>query len=57
LKRDKLPVPYVVATLGSLFLFEALPYLEELWRGLRANPGRLVPPWPPARQRPAALIY
>jgi hypothetical protein len=28
----------------AITLFEVLPYLEELWRDWRANPGRLVPP-------------
>jgi hypothetical protein len=26
-----------------VLLFELLPYLEEFWRGLRANRGKLVP--------------
>jgi hypothetical protein len=30
-------------------LFEVLPYLEELVRGLRANRGALTPPRPPQR--------
>jgi hypothetical protein len=33
----------VTAILGAVLLFEVLPYLEELVRGLRANHGRLVP--------------
>jgi hypothetical protein len=44
LKRDPLPAPYIVAALGAVVLFEMLPYLEELRRDWRANPGRLMPP-------------
>jgi hypothetical protein len=44
LKQDPLPVRYVAATLGAVVLFELLPYLEELWRCWRANPGYLIPP-------------
>jgi len=35
---------YVTVMMGLVLLFEVLPYLEELWRGLRANRGVLVPP-------------
>ena len=42
--RDKpLPLWYRAGLLTSVALFDALPYLEELWRTLRANDGRLVP--------------
>jgi hypothetical protein len=34
---------YVVIMLGLVLVFEVLPYLEELVRGLRANKGALVP--------------
>ena len=34
---------YVTTVLSLVLLFEVLPYLEELVRGLRANNGRLVP--------------
>jgi len=44
LKREPLPAPYLVAALGAVIVFEMLPYLEELRRSWRANPGRLVPP-------------
>jgi hypothetical protein len=44
LKRDPLPAPYIIAALGAVVVFEVLPYLEELRRDWRANPGRLVPP-------------
>ena len=43
-KQSPLPWAYVVCVLGAALLFEALPYLEELVRGLRANHGALVPP-------------
>lgn len=42
-KGEPLPPGYVPAALGSMSLFEVLPYLEELIRSLRANNGRLVP--------------
>jgi hypothetical protein len=35
LKPDPLPVPYIGAMLVLAVLFEALPYFEELMRGLR----------------------
>ncbi len=44
LKDEPLPTRYVAATLGAVAVFEVLPYLEELWRDWRANPGHLVPP-------------
>jgi hypothetical protein len=44
LKDEPLPVAYVVTILTVVLLFELLPYIEELVRGLRANRGRLVPP-------------
>ena len=40
-KPEPLPILYVIAIL--VLLFELLPYLEEFWRGLRANRGRLIP--------------
>jgi hypothetical protein len=43
-KNPPLPWGYVSSILVAVLLFEALPYLEELVRGLRANHGRLVPP-------------
>jgi hypothetical protein len=43
-KANPLPLAYVVTLLGLIVLFELLPYLEELVRGLRMNRGRLVPP-------------
>jgi hypothetical protein len=35
---------YVIVMMGLVLLFEVLPHLEELMRGLRANRGTLVPP-------------
>jgi hypothetical protein len=43
-KQPPLPWSYVSAILATVLLFEVLPYMEELIRGLRANHGRLVPP-------------
>jgi hypothetical protein len=37
LKPDPLPWGYIVSMLGCALLFEALPYLEELLRGLRSQ--------------------
>ena len=31
------PVPYVATLLGAVVLFELLPYVEELLRGLKAR--------------------
>ncbi|MFE0752401.1 hypothetical protein ACFW16_00505 [Inquilinus sp. NPDC058860] len=42
-KQEPLPVAYIAAVLVAALLFELLPYLEELWRGLRTARGRLVP--------------
>jgi hypothetical protein len=42
-KPEPLPVAYIAAVLTAALLFELLPYLEELWRVLRAAHGRLVP--------------
>lgn len=42
-KQQPLPVAYIATVLTAALLFELLPYLEELWRGLRAARGRLVP--------------
>ncbi|HTO82872.1 MAG TPA: diguanylate cyclase [Methylomirabilota bacterium] len=43
LKRTPLPTGYVATLLACIALFDVLPYIEELWRGLTANRGRLVP--------------
>lgn len=56
LKQEPLPVRYVATTLGAVALFELLPYLEELWRDWRANPGRLIPPQGQPHQRTLAPI-
>jgi len=36
-KREPLPAPVIAGILGAIALFNALPYLEELWRGLRVR--------------------
>jgi hypothetical protein len=46
LKSTPLPVAYVTTLIGLIALFEILPYFEELWRGLAANRGRLMPEKP-----------
>jgi flagellar biosynthesis protein FliQ len=43
-RPDKLPIAYVVTLLAVILLFELLPFIEELLRGLSANAGRLIPP-------------
>jgi hypothetical protein len=43
-KEDPLPVLYLVTVLAAALLLELLPYLEELWRGLRAGRERLTRP-------------
>ena len=40
LKRDPLPWPYIAAVLIAVLLFELLPFVEELIRGLRAKRAR-----------------
>jgi hypothetical protein len=42
-KPEPLPLAYTASMLTLTLLFEVLPYVEELIRGLRANRGRLVP--------------
>lgn len=37
LKQPPLPVGYVIGILVAVALLNGLPFLEELWRGLRAN--------------------
>jgi hypothetical protein len=39
-KPDPLPWSYIVVMLGLTLLFEVLPYVEELLRGLRAHAAR-----------------
>jgi hypothetical protein len=43
-KQEPLPILYVATVLAAALLLELLPYLEELWRGLRAGRKRLAPP-------------
>ncbi|TIW17333.1 MAG: diguanylate cyclase [Mesorhizobium sp.] len=42
-KPQQLPVAYIAVVMVIIVLFELLPYVEEFFRGLRANSGRLVP--------------
>ncbi|MGB9367875.1 MAG: hypothetical protein WCE79_17875 [Xanthobacteraceae bacterium] len=37
LKKESLPIAYIVAVLGASLLFELLPYLKELWRGWKVR--------------------
>jgi hypothetical protein len=39
-KSEPLPVLYIVLVLGATLFLEFLPYLEELWRGIRARGSR-----------------
>jgi hypothetical protein len=34
-KNEPVPIAYVVSVLGAALALELLPYLEELWRGIR----------------------
>ena len=44
MKPDPLPWAYVTALLAAVLLFELLPYLEELVRGLRSRKRRRISP-------------
>lgn len=46
MKQPPLPWLYVTAMLSAVVLFEILPYMEELMRGLRVNDGKLSPRQP-----------
>jgi hypothetical protein len=37
LKREPLSPNYIIGLLTAIFIFEVVPYVEELWRGLRAR--------------------
>jgi hypothetical protein len=43
-KEEPLPATYVVSIMAVILTFELIPYIEEFFRGLRANHGALVPP-------------
>ena len=45
-KEPPLPIGYVLGIIVAVLLFNGLPFLEELWRGLRER-----------RQRPTATLY
>ena len=40
LKQNPLPLWYIFGLLSVIALFDLFPFLEELWRGLRARTGR-----------------
>jgi hypothetical protein len=42
LKALRLPANYLVTVLTAVFFLEVLPYLEEFWRGLRADKSHLT---------------
>jgi hypothetical protein len=42
LRAEKLPMTYVLIALGSALLFDILPFVEELFRGLRAKRGKIL---------------
>jgi hypothetical protein len=46
LQRGEPPLSRRALVAGGATLFEALLYLEELWRDLKTHPGRLEPPAP-----------
>ena len=43
-KEEPLPATYVISIMAVILTFELIPYIEEFFRGLRANHGALVPP-------------
>jgi hypothetical protein len=43
-KEEPLPATYVISIMAVILAFELIPYIEEFFRGLRANRGALVPP-------------
>lgn len=51
LKANPLPLSYIVGAITAALLFAVLPFTEELWRGLRANRGRLIPRVPKTASR------
>jgi hypothetical protein len=42
-KEEQLPVTYVISIMTVVLLLEVIPFVEEFFRGLRANHGTLVP--------------
>jgi hypothetical protein len=43
LRKNPLSLRYRIGLLTAVTLFNGIPYIEELWRGLHANQGRLIP--------------
>ncbi len=37
LKYEPLPVAYIAIALGAAFVIDILPFIEELWRGIKAR--------------------
>jgi hypothetical protein len=42
MKRKKLPNAYVIGVLAGITVFNALPYFEEFWRGIRVEPSGVL---------------
>ena len=42
-KEEQLPVTYIISIMTVALLLEVIPFVEEFFRGLRANHGALVP--------------
>jgi hypothetical protein len=42
-KEEPLPVGYILSVMAAILLFELIPYIEELFRTLRAKRGALGP--------------
>jgi hypothetical protein len=42
-KEEPLPASYVLSIMTAILLFEIIPYIEEFFRGLRANKGSPPP--------------
>lgn len=43
-KEEPLPATYVLSIMVVMVVFELIPFIEEFFRGLRANQGAFVPP-------------
>jgi hypothetical protein len=50
-KREPLPAPLLAGVLGAIALFNGLPYLEELWRGVHFRFSDPEAPLPVQHQR------
>jgi hypothetical protein len=45
-KEEQLPMTYILSVIAIALLLEIIPFVEEFFRGLRANRGALVPQRP-----------